>query len=94
MTFLKSLQKVVTALATAVIVFSVVSFSGSGVATAKADTALPADTDSSLQLDAKAAIAVDANTGQILYAKNADQALPVASIVKIDDRLHGIASDQ
>lgn len=83
MTFLKSLQKVVTALATAVIVFSVVSFSGSGVATAKADTALPADTDSSLQLDAKAAIAVDANTGQILYAKNADQALPVASMSKL-----------
>ena len=45
MTFLKSLQKVVTALATAVIVFSVVSFSGFGVATAKADTTLPADTD-------------------------------------------------
>lgn len=83
MTFLKSLQKVVTALAAAVIVFSVVSFSGSGVATAKADTALPADTDSSLQLDAKAAIAVDANTGQILYAKNADQALPVASMSKL-----------
>lgn len=32
---------------------------------------------------AKAAVAVDANTGQILYQKNAHQALPIASVSKL-----------
>ena len=44
---------------------------------------LPQQTDSNLNLDVKAAIAVDAKTGQILYAKNAEQALPVASMSKL-----------
>ncbi|MFT8557641.1 serine hydrolase [Liquorilactobacillus hordei] len=36
-----------------------------------------------LSLDVKSAIAVDANTGQVLYAKNEDQALPIASMSKL-----------
>lgn len=46
----------------------------------KADTAT---TDKALQLDVKAAIAVDAKTGQIIYSKNANQLLPVASMTKL-----------
>ena len=38
---------------------------------------------SSLSLDVKAAIAVDAKTGQVLYSKNANQALPIASMSKL-----------
>lgn len=37
----------------------------------------------SVDLDAKSAILVDADTGKILYAKDADVALPPASMVKI-----------
>ncbi|GAJ26456.1 D-alanyl-D-alanine carboxypeptidase [Liquorilactobacillus sucicola DSM 21376 = JCM 15457] len=47
---------------------------------AKADTV---STDKTLQLDVKAAIAVDAKTGQIIYSKNSDQTLPVASMTKL-----------
>ncbi|GAA6236855.1 serine hydrolase [Apilactobacillus micheneri] len=36
-----------------------------------------------LNLQAKSALAVDAKTGQILYSKNADQALPTASMSKL-----------
>lgn len=36
-----------------------------------------------LNVDAKAAIAVDIKNGQILYAKNAKQALPIASMSKL-----------
>lgn len=36
-----------------------------------------------VNVDAKAALAVDAKTGQILYAKNADQKLPIASMTKM-----------
>ncbi len=34
-------------------------------------------------VDARAAVLMDAETGQILYAKNADEALPPASVTKI-----------
>ena len=39
--------------------------------------------DDSLNLTAKGAIAVDANTGKVLYEKNADQPLAVGSISKL-----------
>ncbi|KRL00889.1 serine hydrolase [Liquorilactobacillus capillatus] len=48
----------------------------------KADN-VPAETDKALQLDVKAAIAVDAKTGQIIYSKNSTQPLPVASVTKL-----------
>ena len=35
------------------------------------------------RIDAKAAIMVDSSTGQIIYEKNANQQLPVASISKL-----------
>lgn len=35
------------------------------------------------KIDAKAAIMVDASTGQIIYEQNADQQLPIASITKL-----------
>lgn len=37
----------------------------------------------SLPLDVKAAIAVDSSTGQLLYAKNANKKLPIASMTKL-----------
>lgn len=47
-------------------------------------TAHAASTNSTtVNLQAKAGIAVDAKTGQILYDKNSDQSLPVASMTKL-----------
>ena len=80
MKFFRSLKKILPILALTFGVFLFFSFEQTNV---KADTTLPENTDSSLQINAKAAISVDANTGQILYAKNADQALPVASMSKL-----------
>lgn len=39
--------------------------------------------DSDFEVKAKAAIAVDADTGKIFYEKNADKALPIASMTKL-----------
>lgn len=36
-----------------------------------------------VELQAKSAIAIDLNSGQVLYAKNADKKLPVASMSKL-----------
>ncbi len=38
---------------------------------------------SSLDMNAKAAISIEAKTGKVLYAKNADTALPIASMTKL-----------
>jgi D-alanyl-D-alanine carboxypeptidase (penicillin-binding protein 5/6) len=38
---------------------------------------------STLNVNAKAAISVDAKTGKVLYAKNADTSLPIASMTKL-----------
>ena len=51
-------------------------------------TPVSADTSSSyrnneVNLDVKSAIAIDSNSGQILYAKNADKTLPIASMTKL-----------
>ncbi|KRL05420.1 serine hydrolase [Liquorilactobacillus oeni] len=50
-----------------------------GAVNVHADTANAGD----LQLDTKAAIAVDAKSGQIIYGKNENQALPIASMSKL-----------
>lgn len=39
--------------------------------------------ESQLDLKVKSALAIDSHTGQILYAKNANQALPIASMTKL-----------
>ena len=36
-----------------------------------------------LNLNVKSAIAIDSDSGQILYAKNADKTLPIASMFKL-----------
>lgn len=36
-----------------------------------------------LEIDAKAAIAIDSKTGQVLYGKNINQPLPIASMTKL-----------
>lgn len=43
----------------------------------------PADGHAQMDIDAESAILVDATTGKILYAKNADTALPPASMTKM-----------
>ncbi len=43
----------------------------------------PAGSAPKLNLSASGAIAIDAGTGQVLYAKNAAKALPIASITKV-----------
>lgn len=48
---------------------------------AAAPTSVAAATN--VDVDAKAALAVDAESGQILYQKNADQVLPIASMTKM-----------
>ena len=82
MTFFKQLKKPVLALVTVLTVVSSLSVASFFAPKASAAT-LPDQTDSSLNIDAKAAIAVDAKTGQVLYAKNAEQTLPVASMSKL-----------
>ncbi|WEV44188.1 D-alanyl-D-alanine carboxypeptidase [Lactobacillus sp. ESL0684] len=44
---------------------------------------LPANYHNDLQLDAKAAIAIDSQSGQLLYGKNINQPLPIASMTKL-----------
>ena len=39
--------------------------------------------DQNLNLNVKSAIAIDSNSGQILYAKNANKVLPIASMTKL-----------
>lgn len=82
MTFFKQLKKPFLALVTVLTVVSSLSVASFFAPKASAAT-LPDQTDSSLNIDAKAAIAVDAKTGQVLYAKNAEQTLPVASMSKL-----------
>ncbi|WDF82553.1 serine hydrolase [Lacticaseibacillus pabuli] len=55
---------------------------GSAVLPASQAAAATSVTDS-LNVNAKAAISVDAKTGKILYAKNANQVLPIASMSKL-----------
>ncbi|WKF85156.1 D-alanyl-D-alanine carboxypeptidase family protein [Lacticaseibacillus pantheris] len=68
---MKKFFKVVVALLAAITVASVVA----PAATTHAAT--------SVDIDASAAIAIDADSGKIMYAKNADQSLPVASMSKL-----------
>lgn len=84
MKLFKSLKKTMISLIAGVTVFTAAAagIGGLSVQEVSADT-LPQQTDSNLNLDVKGAIAVDAKTGQILYAKNAEQALPVASMSKL-----------
>ena len=42
-----------------------------------------ASTDSFYHMDARAAYAIDADTGQVLYQKNANKTYPIASLTKI-----------
>lgn len=56
---------------------------GGSFAPAVASAATTSSVTDSLNVDAKAAISVDAKTGKILYAKNANQVLPVASMSKL-----------
>ena len=39
--------------------------------------------DSGIDVNAKSAILIEASTGKVLYEKNADEALPPASVTKI-----------
>lgn len=53
------------------------------VAADTTQTDAPTKIPAPLKLNVKGAIGIDANSGQILFQQNADQALPVASLTKI-----------
>lgn len=84
MKLFKSLKKTMISLIAGVTVGTTALAGISSLSNQKVSAAsLPGQTDTGLNLDVKAAIAVDANTGQILYAKNAEQVLPIASMSKV-----------
>nr|WP_278751567.1 serine hydrolase [Liquorilactobacillus nagelii] len=75
-------KKFLIGLVTATTAFA--ALATTGAATTQAQAATVSDTPASgLNLDVKAAIAVDANTGQIIYSKNASQPLAIASMSKL-----------
>ena len=75
MRFAGKLKKVMIALVAAV------TFSTAGLGIAGAD--LQAQAASTPSISAKAAIAVDASTGQILYDKNSSKPMAIASMTKM-----------
>lgn len=77
---MKRLRQLVIGLVTAVTLVTGGISSLSAPVTAQAATN---GNSTTVNLKAKAGIAVDAKTGQILYNKNADQTLPVASMTKL-----------
>lgn len=56
---------------------------GASVLPAMTANAATESVASSLDVNAKAAISIDAKTGKVLYAKNANTALPIASMTKL-----------
>lgn len=75
-------KKFLIGLVTATTAFAALATTGAAITQAQAATV--SDTPASgLNLDVKAAIAVDANTGQIIYSKNASQPLAIASMSKL-----------
>ncbi|KRO05491.1 D-alanyl-D-alanine carboxypeptidase [Levilactobacillus paucivorans] len=77
----KQLRQVLIGLVTAVTLVTG-GLSGLGASAPVVAQAATSST-STVNLQAKAGIAVDAKTGQILYDKNSDKALPVASMTKL-----------
>lgn len=73
-----NLKKAAVTLVAAVTMFSCVGF----VAPVQA-ASTSSYKQSDLKLNVKSALAIDSRTGQILYAKNANQALPIASMTKL-----------
>lgn len=75
------LKRIVQTLMVSLLLVLPVSVAVSATATQAAtkSTTLP----TSPKLDASAAIAVDAKSGQVLFEQNADQALPIASMTKM-----------
>ncbi|KRM87690.1 serine hydrolase [Liquorilactobacillus vini] len=78
----KKTKKFLISLVTAVMTFATIGATGGAVSSAKATTINDTST-SNLSLDVKGAIAIDAKTGQVLYSKNANQSLPIASMTKL-----------
>lgn len=92
MKFFARIKKVATTFVAAVTLGAVGAFSissayfnhqVSAASTSSSSSNLTGTSDSSLKLNVKAAVAIDATTGQVLYYKNATQALPVASMSKL-----------
>jgi len=67
--------------------FSLPNF-GQGIATARADAGFVTEisarpTDKALNITAKSAFLMEANSGKVLFSKDADKQLPIASMVKV-----------
>lgn len=78
---MKRLRQILVGIVTAVTLLTGGLSTGAVAPTMTAHAAT--STSTTVNLQAKAGIAVDAKTGQILYEKNGDQALPVASMSKL-----------
>lgn len=63
--------------------FLLVSSLALTVGTVSASTSINNINADEVNLDVKAAITIDQKTGEVLYAKNAAQALPIASMSKL-----------
>lgn len=75
------IKKIKPTLISLVALFSLLSCSITFSVPVKADIA-NYQTDQ-VKLNVKSAIAIDSNSGQVLYAKNADKTLPIASMTKL-----------
>ncbi|GEO70081.1 D-alanyl-D-alanine carboxypeptidase family protein [Levilactobacillus acidifarinae] len=80
---MKRLRQLMVGVVTAVTLLTGGLSTGAVTPTVTAHAATTSTTSSTVNLKAKAGIAVDAQTGQILYEKNGDQTLPVASMSKL-----------
>lgn len=72
---MKKIQKILSVLLTVCILVSALSFAAS----AETEKVISA----SMELDCLSAVLMEASTGRVLYEKNADEALPPASVTKV-----------
>ena len=66
-----------------IIVLSLCVFVSSNICVFASQTDAQSTVVDSMDLDCKSAILIEANTGTVLYEKNADQGLPPASVTKV-----------
>ena len=79
----KILKKLLTTVAIIVIISLFMSLTVSAETSSERGELTDESTKDSLNLTCKSAILLEANTGTVLYEKNADEALPPASVTKV-----------
>lgn len=79
---MSKIKKLLVSLLAFLMLATVAPLSGVQAASAN-ETSISNYKSSDLSLNVKSALAIDASTGQVLYAKNANKALPIASMTKL-----------